>query len=171
MLCPPFCLLGSTQTTNETTNQTETPSTSSPATVIHSKGDCPVQLMGLLKVKWTSACKGDVELLPHQQTPPSLVCHSSQNNVAVFLKAACQERRGCKGNPTWHEGRPMETCYDIQDSGVLKQDCCGGTLSIHCSGEETQWSKLDKYRYRCHVAVLFEAPELVPCPHSRQNSK
>lgn len=126
-------------------NRTENSALPTQATTIHRNCDCShlasfptassshLQL-GLLKVKWTSECKGNVELYQHSSY--SLVCHGSQKKIDSIFKTVCQERRNCKGMPHLSNGRTTENGVNFTDNGIKQVLSCEA-LTVQCTGRST----------------------------------
>lgn len=102
--------------------------------------------LGLLTVRWESNCVGDVDLmLYHPSNSSSPVCHQSETKVKSVLVNVCEDRRGCRGKPQWHEGRNTASGYYIKESGAEEGTRCD-TLRVLCKGRSTGCS--------CHQLLL-----------------
>lgn len=133
------------QPTGAVVNKTGNSSHSTQATSTRSSCVCPVLAstptasltqpqLGLLKVAWTGQCDGVVNLLLYRDLPSSPVCHNS--DVSRLLKTVCIERKGCKGAPSWHQGRTPVTGYRIEETGIEQMLTCD-SLQVQCSGRST----------------------------------
>lgn len=116
-----------------------------PATSIHRNCNCSLLALsptpnssllqpGLLKVIWTSECKGDVELYRHPSS--SLVCHGSQMKIDSIFQTVCQERRNCKGAPRLSKGRTTKDGVNFTDNGIKQVLSCEA-LTVQCTGRST----------------------------------
>ncbi|TNM85587.1 hypothetical protein fugu_007858 [Takifugu bimaculatus] len=123
-------------------NGTGNSSDPTPATSIHRNCNCAVLAssptpsssllqLGLLKVAWTSECKGDVQLYQHSLSSLA-VCHGSQMKIDSIFKTVCQKRRNCKGAPRWSNGKNTENGVNLTDNGIKPVLSCEA-LTVQCT--------------------------------------
>lgn len=128
-------------------NGTGISSLPTPATSIHKNCNCshlasssiPSSSLlqpDLLKVTWTSECKGYVEMSLYQHPSSSPVCHGSQKEFHSILKTVCRERRNCKGTPRWSVGTATEHGVNSTDNTIKKGPSCP-IFIVQCTGRST----------------------------------
>ncbi|CAG11167.1 unnamed protein product [Tetraodon nigroviridis] len=116
-------------------------SASTPPASTHSSCPCPVLAstptasppqpqLGLLRVKWTGQCNGDVNLFLYRNLLSLPVCYDS--NVTGLLGTVCKERKGCKETPSWHQRGTKTQGYLVQKTGIEWKICV--SLQVKCSG-------------------------------------
>lgn len=122
------------QTDNTTTNS---PSPNAPPTATstpNSSSGSPAPALGLLTIKWTNKCGGEVYLiLYHPSNSSSPVCRSSETYVDSLLRNVCEKRKGCEDTQRWNKGRDAPNGYYISESGAQPSTSCD-TLRVQCKG-------------------------------------
>ncbi|XP_041822759.1 uncharacterized protein LOC121627768 isoform X2 [Chelmon rostratus] len=122
--------------TYSTSRNCSCPSAAPAATVVPtSSPSSSAPAMGLLTIRWTSQCEGDVNLTFFSSSSPSLpVCHSSERTVQTLLSSVCQNKKGCKGTSRWNKRKHMLNGYDIKENGTEERTSCD-ILQIQCTVE------------------------------------
>ncbi|XP_029291897.1 uncharacterized protein cd5 isoform X2 [Cottoperca gobio] len=121
-----------TPNTTATAGITSNPSSSAPA-------------MGLLIIRWTSECEGDVNLiLYHRPDSSSPVCYGSETNIMIILRNVCENHEGCTETSSWDRGREQLDGYDITERGAKERRC--EILRVRCTVAGDVQGQLHAYK-------------------------
>ncbi|XP_074520999.1 uncharacterized protein cd5 isoform X2 [Halichoeres trimaculatus] len=120
---------------NETlTEPHQTTATYSSVSPVHTSS-CPpcaprpsAPSLGLLLVKWTGVCEGEVVLFFPSSSCSYPVCHSEALNETL-LGPLCESHKGCEGPLSMKMGARQQKGYSIMD--ITEQRSCD-SLTLQC---------------------------------------
>lgn len=138
IFCSLFCLLDPVEASEKGNgtklNDSDTINETIPQTDVTTKPITSVLILGLVTVKWTSRCRGEV-IMNNLDSVPSLsaVCYNA-SSIQLLLKDLCENKKGCEGATKFSRSRDTDGGYRILAKQEITQ--CE-TLSVICKG---QWS-------------------------------
>ncbi|XP_074520992.1 uncharacterized protein cd5 isoform X1 [Halichoeres trimaculatus] len=135
---------------NETlTEPHQTTATYSSVSPVHTSS-CPpcaprpsAPSLGLLLVKWTGVCEGEVVLFFPSSSCSYPVCHSEALNETL-LGPLCESHKGCEGPLSMKMGARQQKGYSIMD--ITEQRSCD-SLTLQCKAlTDVQQAQLQTYK-------------------------
>lgn len=132
-------------------NDSDTINETIPQTDVTTKPITSVLILGLVTVKWTSRCRGEV-IMNNLDSVPSLsaVCYNA-SSIQLLLKDLCENKKGCEGATKFSRSGDTDGGYRILAKQEITQ--CE-TLSVKCKEERPPKVPTEPVGYKVATALL-----------------
>ncbi|CAK6979740.1 uncharacterized protein LOC128367126 [Scomber scombrus] len=112
--------------------------TTAPKTTATPTTSSSVPALGLITIKWTGKCKGEVLLIPSNTSTP--VCYDDKTKVQSLLGNVCKNKKDCEDPLKWVNGNSHLT------EGIGKEDPDCQTLRVECTVGPDVQGQLQGYK-------------------------